>query len=302
MKTLGHSKNTSGNGKIGLNLDNSDEICFDNVKVADHFNGFFTSIASKLVNLLPPPLGLFNLDKVRDFYSDQGVTTDSFQLKPVDEEFIHKKLLKIDVSKSTGLDKLPARFVRDSADIITPPFTHIMNLSITTAVVPKEFKKAKVIPLHKKNSRQDAGNFRPVSILPILSKIMERTIYEQLESYLRANDLLYELQSGFRSSFSTDTCLIHLTDYIKREMDLGNFTGMVLLDLQKAFDTVDHDILCSKLTSIGLDELSVEWFRSYLTQRSQTVYVNGTFSSDNSITCGVPQGSLKAAYWVPCCF
>ena len=104
--------------------------------------------------------------------------------------------------------------------------------------------------------------------------------------------LLYIFQSGFRSSYSTNTCLIHLTDYIKQECDNGNYTGMVLLDLQKAFGTVDHAILLKKLSSVGVDELSICWFRSYLTGRVQVTDVDGTMSVAKVITCGVPQGSI----------
>ena len=101
-------------------------------------------------------------------------------------------------------------------------------------------KKAKITPIYKKKTKTDAGNYRPVSILNIISKIIEKIACEQLTGYLDSNNLLYELQSGFRSSFSTDSCLIHLSDFIRKQQDKGHFTGMVILDLQKAFDTVNH--------------------------------------------------------------
>ena len=147
-----------------------------------------------------------------------------------------------------------------------------------------------------KNSRSDLGNYRPVSILCIFSKILEKVVYTQLESYLVKGNLLYEFQSGFRPLYSTDSCLIHLSDFIRLNMDKGLYTGMVLLDLQKAFDTVNHQILCQKLSSIGLDPLSITWFHSYLSDRSQEVHYNGASSSPNSVTCGVPQGSLLGPF------
>ena len=108
-------------------------------------------------------------------------------------------------------------------------------------------KLARVKPLYKKNSNLEVGNYRPVSILSIVSKILERAVYVQLENFLVDNNILYDYQSGFRRSYSTDTCLIHLLDHIKINNSLGLYTGMILLDLQKAFDTVDHVILCNKL-------------------------------------------------------
>jgi len=165
-----------------------------------------------------------------------------------------------------------------------------MNLSIDTATVPDEFKFAKVIPLYKKNSRLDPGNYRPVSILCNLSKVLEQIIYEQIEEHLIKHNAMYENQSGFRKAHSTDTCLIDLMDQIKLEISKGNYVGMVLLDLQKAFDTVDHEILCKKLEAMGID--FTEWFNSYLGGRQQAVVANDTMSEPGTITCGVPQGSI----------
>ena len=140
--------------------------------------------------------------------------------------------------------------------------THIINLSISTETVPDLLKQAIVKPLYKKGSRLEVGNYRPVSLLCIISKILDKAVYVQLEKYLIDNNLLYKYQSGFRKSYSTDTCLINLMDTIKMENSQGLYAGMVLLDLQKAFDTVDHDILCKKLETMGLD--FTNWFKSYL--------------------------------------
>jgi hypothetical protein len=203
---------------------------------------------------------------------------------------VYKELSHLNVTKSTGLDNIPARFLRDGAIFLKIPITYIINMSIVDRQVPDELKSARVKPLFKKNCRSEVGNYRPVSILCIVSKILERAVYNQLEVFLTKNKLLYEFQSGFRQSYSTDSCLIHLTDHIRSQTSKGLYTGMVLLDLQKAFDTVDHKILCRKLKAMGVE--SVEWFESYLSNRKQTVHVNDTFSSQESISCGVPQGSI----------
>ena len=145
-------------------------------------------------------------------------------------------------------------------DCIVTPVTHIINISINTETVPAAFKEAKVIPLFKKGSTLDPGNYRPVSILSVLSKILERAAHSQLSDYLEKRGLLFENQSGFRGGYSTDSSLIGLTDFIKGELGKGNLVGMVLIDLQKAFDTVDHAILCEKLKSIGVS--STAWFFS----------------------------------------
>ena len=167
-----------------------------------------------------------------------------------------------------------------------------MNLSIITENVPVSFKRARVVPLFKKGSTIDPGNYRPVSVLNVLSKILERAVCLQMNEYLEKRKILFENQSGFRGRYSTDTCLADLTDYVKGEMTDGRLVGMVCIDLRKAFDTVDHSILLDKLYHIGASSSAVNWFRSYLSGRQQCVEVSGVKSDFMDITCGVPQGSI----------
>ena len=157
---------------------------------------------------------------------------------------------------------------------------------------PNEMKKARVVPLYKKGDCNYEGNYRPVSILPVVSKIFERIVHEQLYDYLDTKNLVYEFQSGFRPMFSTNTALTYLGDKIRFNMDKGDFTGVVLLDLQKAFDTVDHTILLTKLKAAGASDIVVRWFSSYLCSRKQFVDIQGTCSLEESVNCGVPQGSI----------
>ena len=201
-------------------------------------------------------------------------------------------LVGLNVSKATGLDGLSARFLKDGANQISSAIAHIINLSLYSGRIPDDMKTARVVPLYKKNSKSEPGNYRPVSILTVMSKILEKTVHKQLENYLRSEKLLYDYQSGFRNSYSTDSCLTQLTDQIRFDMDKGNYTGMVMIDLQKAFDTVDHEILLNKLKAIGLDDLSTSWFSSYLKNRFQKTEVDGIFSDPMVVPCGVPQGSI----------
>ena len=182
--------------------------------------------------------------------------------------------------------------IRYHAEIIACPLAHIINLSLHSSQIPEDMKNARVVPLYKKQSKTEPGNYRPVSILSVTSKILERIVYNQLEHYLKENNLLYKLQSGFRPSFSTGTCLTFLMDYIRSEMDFENYIGMVMIDLQKAFDTVDHSILENKLKAIGLDGNAIAWFDAYLTNRMQVTDVGGIFSDPKVVPCGVPQGSI----------
>ena len=252
LKSLGCS---DGNTSSQIVLERDGVKLFDPKDVASAFNDFYTTVASKLVQLLP--VQMFS-DASNAFYRWKIGFRDPFVLTNVSGHFIRKQLLSLNPKKAVGLDDISSLFLRDGADSIIDPVKHIINLSITAELVPVGFKQARVLPLYKKGSKVEAGNYRPVSVLSVLSKVLERAVHKQLGEYLAKRDLLYENQSGFRGSYSTDTCLVGLTDYIKGEMGKGNLVGLVLMDLQKAFDTVDHQILLGKLDSMGVS--SVSWF------------------------------------------
>ena len=287
LKSLGYS---DSNVSSRIVLEEDGEKVFNPKDVAGIFNGFYTTVASNLVRLLPTQAILDASNAFREFYRRKIGMRDPFVLSPVSRLFIRKQLHSLNPKKAVGLDDLSSLFLRDGADMIIEPIQHIVNLSIITEVVPSGFKQARVLPLYKKGSKVDAGNYRPVSVLSVLSKLLERAVHVQLTECLAKRDLLYKNQSGFRSSYSTDTCLVGLSDYIKGEMGKGNLVGMVLIDLQKAFDTVDHGILLEKLSAIGVSSLS--WFHSYLENRTQCVEVEGIRSSLEALSCGVPQGSI----------
>ena len=291
LKQLGMpSTKSQSSSNVGLNIDGT--VNFDKIKVAEKFNQFYTSVADNLVRKLPKALTSFGSGFVFNFYSSKGVLPESFSFAVISEGSVLKYLNTLCPTKATGLDGIPARFVKDSAPIIAEPLSHIINLSIIQGVVPDDLKTARVVPIYKKNDKTDVGNYRPVSILSIISKIMEKAIYDQLEQHLVKKQLLYDFQSGFRHGFSTDTCLVNLTDFIRLQMDKGHLVGMLLLDLQKAFGTVNHSILLMKLQAIGLSNSALSWFRSYLSDRQQLVEISGTRSSSKRISCGVPQGSI----------
>ena len=290
LKDLGHSclKTITTN----LNMKINGSLITDALNVANCLNTFFSTIATTLVNKLPSHSGLYGEQHIQAFYKNKGVRKDDFKFVEVKTEEVIKKLSSLQPNKATGHDNIPTRFLKDAAVTIAPMVAHITNLSISQCHVPQEFKLARITPLYKKGNKLDPGNYRPVSILCSISKVIERLIYEQIDNYLSNHELLFEFQSGFRKSHSTDTCLLYLTDYIRREVDMGKYCGMVMLDLQKAFDTVNHSILLNKLRAIGFDSAATNWMKSYLEDREQVVEVNGSLSSPLKVNCGVPQGSI----------
>ena len=170
--------------------------------------------------------------------------------------------------------------------------TNLFNSSIGMGIFPSEWKIARVVPLHMKGSRSVLDNYRPISILPVISKIFEKILYEQLYEYFTTNNLLSEQQFGFRRFHSTSTALLDCTDEWYVNMHRGIYNLVVFLDLKKAFDTVNHDILLAKLELYGIKNTPLMLFKSYLSDRSQQCQVNGELSTLKYLKYGVPQGSI----------
>ena len=159
-------------------------------------------------------------------------------------------------------------------------------------VFPSGLKLAKVIPLYKANDPTMFSNYRPVSLLPVFSMILERIMYNQLLSIINKHKLLYAYQFGFRKNHAPELALLCLVDKISDALENGEYVLGLFLDFSKAFDTVNHDILLAKLDFLGIRGICLQWFRSYLSNREQYVVYNDTVSSRQRITCGVPQGSI----------
>ena len=154
---------------------------------------------------------------------------------------------------------------------------------------PSRWKTAKVTPLHKGGDLDDVSNFRPISVLPVLSKVIERHIHDALYNYLTDNSLIYPRQSGFRKRHGTETALIRIIDELLFKLYGNKVCGLVLVDYCKAFDMVDHAILHDKLNAYGVDGSSLAWFKSYLSDRRQLVSLAGTMSDMTTVRHGVPQ-------------
>ena len=179
-----------------------------------------------------------------------------------------------------------------SAAVIAPVLTHICNCSIKTSVFPSVLKVANVIPIYKNGDKFDKKMYRPISILHVVSLIVERYVNLHFKTFLEANDLLYSRQSGFRENHSCQTSLIRIIDDWITAIDNNQIVGTLMLDLSKAFDLVNHSILLTKLEAYGLHISTLDWFKSYLKDRSQQTYVSGLYSNPGHVFTGVPQGSV----------
>jgi hypothetical protein len=172
------------------------------------------------------------------------------------------------------------------------PITHVINYCLQHSIFPSQWKRALVIPLPKTNNPTSMNNLRPISILPTFSKILEKVINNQLQIYLKNNNIIPITQSGFKAEHSCTTALLHITDDIFRALDQGKLTILTLLDYSKAFDTLNHELLNAILNYIGISKNALSLFGSYLNNRSQAVTLNGNTSTYIQINKGIPQGSI----------
>ena len=194
-------------------------------------------------------------------------------------------------SHGSGCDGIASFFIKIALPLISGSLCDLFNLSLFSGKFPTDWKIARVAPIYKSGARDDCSNYRPISVLPVLSRAFEKVVYNQLYDYLDSNRLIYKHQSGFRSLHSVVTSLMAGTNDWYVNIDRGKYTGLIFIDLKKAFDTVNHGILLKKLEKYGISGLELDWFTSYLHERKQFCKVNSTSSSINAIGCGVPQGS-----------
>ena len=253
-------------------------------EMAEAFNCHFANIGHDLARDIPAA------DTVPESYLIS--TNATFSFKSCSSSEVRKLLEKLETKKSTGLDNLPPRMLKIAAGVLAPSLAFLFNQSISSGIVPIEWKLARVTPIFKKGKRQDVNNYRPISIIPAVAKVFEKIIYDQFFGYLNDNDLLVSCQSGFRSLHSTLTSLLEASNSWSVNIDNGLINGVIFVDLKKAFDTIDHKILLEKLASYGVDYRALKWFDSYLSDRQQKCIVNGELSGSRAVTCGVPQGSL----------
>ena len=217
-------------------------------------------------------------------------TDNSFKFEHVSIRDIEIEIENIDTSKAFQNDDIPSNIIKQNCDIFSRIIHNQFNNSLETSVFPEELKNADVIPVFKKGSRNDIENYRPVSILPNISKIFERCIYKQLYSYF--DNFLSKYQTGFRKGYSTQQCLLAMIEKLKESIDNKGVYAALLTDLSKAFDCLPHDLLIAKLHAYGVELNALNFLCSYLTNRYQRVKINNSFSEWSEIIYGVPQGSI----------
>ena len=284
IKSLINLKTATSHVPTVLSLGNGDTIT-NPYDIANTFNNYFASIAETTKKSIK-----YSHKHSSDYLSNESITT--IFLQPSDKEEITNIISSLNSNKASDPNSIPYRILFLLKNEISKQLADLFNISFITGVFPSVLKTAKVIPIFKKDSKLDYNNYRPISLLSNIEKILEKLMYKFLYTFLNNNNAIYNLQFGFRQQYSTSHALINITENIRKALDDRNIGCGVFVDLQKAFDTVDHQILLAKLNHYGIHGVSNDLFKSYLSNRSKYISINEYESGLVALNCGVPQGSV----------
>ena len=278
---------------VNILLNNKKVASFPNDKsdknTSDRFSNFFVEKIQKIRNDLE---SIERPDIKEVPHRNLTCSLHSFQL--VSEEEI-RKIVMSSPSKSCILDPIPTNVLKDCIDELLPFITKVVNTSLSSSTVPSSLKNAIVSPILKKPDLdiETLKNYRPISNLPFLAKVLEKVIAQQLDDHIESQNMQEPMQSAYRKHHSTETALVRVQNDVLEAIDHQQCVLLVLLDLSAAFDTVDHNVLVRRLECrFGVTGNAIEWIKSYLDNRKQSVLVNGVFSKEQVLTCNIPQGSV----------
>lgn len=268
------------------NLNINNHLISDPLAMANHLNKFFTSVACNIAEQIEPT------DRPPDENVAYNENSLSFTQIPLTFSEIKEASDQLESKKSNDFEGLSLYFIKQVISSISTPILHIFTQSLSTGVFPSQFKIAKVVPVFKSGDKTNPDNYRPISLLSSFSKILEKVVARRLLIFLEKENVLSKFQFGFRKSHSTAHSMVHFLNQISLALNAKKHTIAIFCDLRKAFDTVNHDILFKKLHKIGIRGTELGWFKDYLRNRRQFVFIEGKASSLLEILIGVPQGSI----------
>ena len=228
--------------------------------------------------------------------SAQEIGDFSFRFVPL--SVVERYIKEINVCKSSGINGLSSLLMKDAFKVLSVELAHLINESLRTSTFPDAWAIGEITPIPKEGDPLDPGNWRPITILPLPSKLLEKAVHYQIISHLDNNNFLSSNQHGFRKGKSTSTAILEMTRIVTENSNRGRHTSCVFVDYKKAFETLDHQILLRKLGKYGFGQNAKKWIESYLGNRRHTVRCNDISSVPTSVKYGVPQGSVLG----PLCF
>ena len=261
---------------------------FDKKQIANKFNDYFNTIGTNMAGTIE---NITNDNIIFSDYLKSNIDT-SFEFQLVNEEDVKRTILNLNSKPSSGYNNISTILLKKLEPLITSSLTLIINQSLKTGIFPSKLKLAKIIPIYKKDDCHLISNYRPISLLPSLSKIFEKIVYDQLFFYFSNNKYLSKNQYGFRKLHSTEHAILEIVDRITLELDQGHTLLAIFLDLSKAFDTLDPEILLQKLSYYGVNGPAIKWFKTYLYDRPHFVEFDHCESDTKILSLGVPQGSI----------
>ena len=258
----------------------------DPKEISNEFNSYYVNVGPQLAeNIITPSNQSF-----KDYL--QNPIQNQFVFRKVNEATVMKVIDSLKPKCTSGIDNISSKLLKLLKEELAPALTKLINKSLNDGIFPASLKIARVTPLFKKNDKHSFGNYRPVSVLSSISKVFEKVMYSQIYEHFSDHNLLYKSQYGFRSQHSTEYASLELVDRIIQDMDIGKTPINVYMDLSKAFDTLDHQILSDKLFYYGFRDKSFDLMVSYISNRKQCVNFNNVVSDKLTLKCGVPQGSI----------
>ena len=257
----------------------------DSKEISNIFNRYFATVGCKLAPKIPQTINTFS------DYLDPPLNR-TFVFDPIIPEDINLEISNLQDNKAHGLYSSPVKLLKLANEVISVPLATIFNQSICSGIFSSKLKRAKIIPIFKDEDNSLPENYRPISLLSIYNRIFEKLVYSRLTKFVKDCNIFYDQQYGFRSKHSTQHAILDIVNAILQNMDNDKFSCGVFIDLKKAFDTINHEILLAKLENYGVRGVINYWFRSYLTDRKQNTEVNNVVSEAETTLCGVPQGSV----------
>jgi hypothetical protein len=279
---LGKSRNSETIEKINVNgIPTADPI-----EIANQFNAFFTTAGQQISDNVRP------VNKLAEEYVNYDRVVPDLLLQNTTPEHVKKIISTLKPKLSTDAQGISTKMIKFVGNEIAAPLAYIFNLSLVSGDFPSKLKLCRVIPIFKAGNELECDNYRPISLLSSISKILEKIVAHKLINHLISNDLLYSHQYGFLPGRSTEHNLMQIMNFISSALNEGNYCIAVFLDLRKAFDVCNHEILLKKLEKMGIRGTALNWFKNYLTGRSQFVDINGNHSDALNIDISVIQGSI----------